>query len=214
MKKIFSLLRKEYSSPEADDANFAKDPLEQFEKWFKEAVRYNPEMPDAMHLSTAGKDGKPSGRIVLLKGFDEKGFLFFTSYESSKGKDLEQNSYAALTFYWSKLHRQVRIEGKAERIPEDESDRYFNSRPRESRISAVASLQSRILESREKLQEEFRITEQKYTRKNIPRPSHWGGYRIVPYLIEFWQGRSHRLHDRIVYHSDSDGSWRIQRLYP
>jgi pyridoxamine 5'-phosphate oxidase len=208
-------LRDEVIVDVCDMKEIPENPLELFERWMSDAIRSNANLPNAMHLSTVGEDGRPSGRILLLKGFDERGFVFFTNYESRKGRDLKKNKYASVTFFWYELYRQVRIEGSVDKIPENESDQYFKTRPRESRISALASEQSRILESRKKLEMRIAQLEKKYKGKPIPRPDTWGGYCLYPSCIEFWQGRSHRMHERINYLKDeATGIWSIQLLYP
>jgi pyridoxamine 5'-phosphate oxidase len=214
IRQFLTMFRSEYISQGIDVKNLAKNPTDQFEKWFEDAVRNKVNTPDAMHLSTIGTDGRPSGRIVLLKEFDERGFVFFTNYDSKKGNDLKNNNHASTTFFWSELYRQVRIEGDVFQIPEWESDKYFQSRPRESQISAMASEQSKILESREILERKVSETELRFKDQPIPRPANWGGFVLKPNLVEFWQGRSHRLHDRFQYNLESDNSWKYQRLYP
>ena len=166
-----------------------------------------------MTLATSSKDGKPSARIVLLKGFDERGFVFFTNYESNKGKALDENPNAALIFFWKEIERQVRIEGVIEKISAAESDEYFFSRPEGSRIGAWASPQSKIIKNRNILEENVQRFSNEF-KNSIPRPPHWGGYRVMPELIEFWQGRSNRLHDRIQYTKTGSGSWKVDRLAP
>ncbi|MBI5470859.1 MAG: pyridoxamine 5'-phosphate oxidase [Ignavibacteriae bacterium] len=189
------------------------NPLNLFADWFDQASR---EIPDAnaMTLATATPDGKPSARIVLLKSFDDRGFVFYTNYNSAKGKQLAVNPFAALVFFWQKLDRQVRIEGKGERVSAEESDEYFRSRPVGSQIGAHASPQSEIIPDRTFIEERYRGLEEKYAATSIPRPAQWGGYRVVPQTIEFWQGRANRLHDRIVYRRDKDGTWTQERLAP
>jgi len=172
-------------------------------------------MANAVHLATTGPDGRPSGRIVLLRGFDERGFVFYTSYDSRKGSDLKINHYASMTFFWNNLYRQVRIEGKVFKLPPGESDSYFSGRPRESNISALASRQSRPLKSRRILEERVRQLEIRLKDQPVERPGNWGGYYLSPFYIEFWQGRTHRLHDRIFYRrEDIDMPWNMGRLYP
>jgi len=191
------------------------NPIRQFEIWFKEASASGLSEQDAtsMTLATSGKDGQPSARIVLLKSFDESGFVFFTNYHSRKGNDLADNARACLLFYWAPLWRQVRIEGAVEKVSEAESDEYFHSRPLGSKIGAWASNQSEPVTSRNELDERFEEFSLKFV-DNVPRPSHWGGYRVKPDVIEFWQGRENRLHDRLMYQRHSDGSWQIERLAP
>lgn len=214
VRQLISLFRSEYFSNGIDDNNLASNPIDQFEIWFEEAVRNKVNMPNAMHLATVGTDGRPSGRIVLLKGFDERGFVFFTNYDSKKGNDLKNNNHASVTFFWSELYHQVRIEGDVFQVPEGESDKYFHSRPRESQVSAISSEQSKILESRELLERKVGEIERRFKDQPIPRPANWGGFFIKPNLVEFWQGRTHRLHDRIQYRLEPDNTWNHQRLYP
>jgi pyridoxamine 5'-phosphate oxidase len=196
------------------------DPFEQFALWYDEMRRTTQPEPDAMTLATATLDGRPSARMVLLKGFDERGFVFYTNYESGKGRVLEQNPRAALIFFWAELHRQIRIEGSVVHVSDAESDAYFRSRPKGSRIAALASHQSSVLPSRDIL--DARVTE--LTRQygpgdgvgddSVPRPPYWGGYRVVPESIEFWQGRRDRLHDRLLFTRDAHGAWTVTRLSP
>lgn len=205
-------LRKDYTKDSFTEKTALKNPFEQFKLWFDDAVNYPMMEPNAMALSTVSSDGRPSSRIVLLKRYDEKGFVFFTNYESRKGKELEKNSYASLLFYWDKLERQIRIEGKTEKISSEESEDYFQSRPYESRLGAWASKQSQVLPSRFTLIREVAKLLVKYPAK-VPLPPFWGGYRLKPDMFEFWQGRPSRLHDRIRY-SYRGGLWVIERLYP
>jgi pyridoxamine 5'-phosphate oxidase len=190
------------------------DPIVQFQKWFEQAVAAQAAYPEAMTLATATAEGKPSARIVLLKGVDERGFSFFTNYESRKGRELTQNPYASLAFWWSELERQVRIEGRVEKISAQESDEYFRTRPRGSQIGAWASAQSEVLPSREILEENVRVFEEKFGEGEIPRPQHWGGFRVIPHEVEFWQGRLNRLHDRMRYRMQTNGKWVVERLSP
>ena len=208
-----STLRQEYTSAGLDKADVDPDPIVQFHEWFENAVEADLHEPNAMILATATNDGKPSARTVLLKGYDVRGFVFYTNYEGRKAKELEANPTCALLFYWGELERQVRIEGRATRLSGQESDAYFASRPRGSRLGAWASEQSRPVEDRRVLEERVRSLDAEYERREIPRPPFWGGYRIEPDTIEFWQGRENRLHDRIVYHRSGRG-WKIVRLQP
>ncbi len=207
-------LRKEYirGGLKEDDAH--PDPIEQFRKWFEEALAANLHEPNAMTLATTSSDGRPSARVVLLKGYDERGFVFYTNHEGRKGRELEENPYCALVFYWGELERQVRVEGRASRVSAEESDEYYWSRPRGSRLSAWASKQSRPIAGRDALEERLRELEDEYEGREVPRPPFWGGYRVEPEAIEFWQGRENRLHDRIVYRRVSGGGWETQRLQP
>ena len=209
-----SELREEYSRQSLDEANVAPDPFVQFEKWFGEALDAKAREANAMNLSTVSADGQPHGRIVLLKGLENNSFVFFTNYKSKKGEELEKNRKAALTFFWAELERQVRIEGVVEKVDPATSDEYFHLRPTGSQIGAWASNQSEEIENRKVLEAKTEEYTAKFSGINpIPRPAHWGGYRLQPHMIEFWQGRPSRLHDRIVYEYDRS-TWQIKRLSP
>ncbi len=207
-------IRKEYKKQTLLEKNIDPNPFIQFNKWWDEAVKSELEEVNAMTLATASVSGVPSARIVLLKGADEKGFVFFTNYDSHKGRELAQNPLACLVLFWAELERQVRIEGVVEKISEAESDEYFASRPQDSRIGAWASEQSSIIEAREIIEERAEQYRLKFTDGNIPRPPHWGGYIVKSRLIEFWQGRASRLHDRLQYTLQDNGAWKIERLAP
>ncbi|MFN3628777.1 MAG: pyridoxamine 5'-phosphate oxidase [Casimicrobiaceae bacterium] len=208
-------LRKEYKLAALGKRDLAADPITQFRKWLDEAIHARLPEPTAMNLATVDAHGRPSGRIVLLKGVDEHGFVFYTNYESRKGRELAASPYAALTFHWVELERQVRIEGAVEKISAEESDAYFASRPLASRLGAHASPQSEPIASREALLLKLAAVTARYggLPGGPPRPPHWGGYRVLPERVEFWQGRRSRLHDRLVYLKQPDG-WRIERLAP
>src|SRR5215210_919026 len=208
-----SSLRKEYTSAGLDETDLDSDPIVQFHRWFEKVIEADLHEPNAMILATATRDGRPSARTVLLKGYDQRGFVFYTNYEGRKAGELETNPLCALLFYWGELERQVRIEGRASRLPGEESDSYFASRPRGSRFGAWASQQSRPVENRNILEERVRALETEYEGREIPRPPVWGGYRVEPDTIEFWQGRENRLHDRLVYSRRKEG-WNIARLQP
>jgi pyridoxamine 5'-phosphate oxidase len=197
-----------------DEKTVDPDPIQLFRRWFDEAIASGSRLPDAMTLATATKDGKPSARMVLLKQVDDQGFVFYTNYNSRKSRELDENPYAALVCYWVGLDRQVRIEGGVERVSAAESDGYFKTRPRESQLGALASPQSEVIESREFLEKRFQDFEGMYRDRSVSRPAHWGGYRLRPQRIEFWQNREGRLHDRILYGRQADGSWIIKRLAP
>jgi pyridoxamine 5'-phosphate oxidase len=197
-----------------DPSNVEEDPVHQFQNWYSEYLKTNPEEPTAVFLATAGKSHEPSGRVVLMKSFDERGFVFFTNYESRKGKDLAENPCANLTFFWQKMHRQVRIHGKAEKVSAQESDDYFKTRAYDSCLGAWASHQDEVIESREVLLQKVEQFKQKYSDpKSVPRPEYWGGYRVVPKRFEFWQGRDNRIHDRVEYVLEGK-TWKRQRLAP
>jgi pyridoxamine 5'-phosphate oxidase len=206
-------LRKEYTRAGLKESDAASDPIEQFRGWFDEALAANLHEPNAMTLATATPTGHPSARVVLLKGFDERGFVFYTSYEGRKARELEINPYCALVFYWGELERQVRVEGRVERVSEEESNAYFEGRPRGGQLGAWASEQSRPIKSRDALEVRLRELEAEYEGREVPRPPFWGGYRVEPEVIEFWQGRENRLHDRLVYQRVGD-QWRMERLQP
>lgn len=208
-----SQLRKEYTRAGLSEADIHRNPIEQFRRWFEEAQAANLHEPNATTVATATAEGRPSARTVLLKGFDERGFVFYTNYEGRKSRELEDNPRAALLFYWGELERQVRIEGRVERIAVAESDAYFAGRPRGSQLGAWASVQSRPVADRTALETRLREVEDRFGEGEVPRPPFWGGYRVEPEAIEFWQGRENRLHDRLVYRR-SGGEWRIERLQP
>jgi pyridoxamine 5'-phosphate oxidase len=189
-------------------------PIRQFERWFDDATTSGNPEPNAMTLATATPDGRPSARVVLLRGLDDRGFAFFTNFDSRKGRELDANPFAALVFFWHELERQVRVEGSVERVSDDESDSYFHSRPASSRIGAWASPQSEVINSRELLENRCRELEKGFEDGAIPRPSNWGGFRLVPETIEFWQGRPSRLHDRLRYTRCGQSEWLIERLAP
>jgi pyridoxamine 5'-phosphate oxidase len=207
-------LRKDYSRASLSKTDVLADPIAQFGKWFDEAIMAKIAEPNAMSVATVDANGRPSSRILLIKEFDPRGFVWFTNYTSRKGHDLEQNNHAALLFHWVELERQVRIEGRVEKISAAESDAYFNSRPLASRIGAIASHQSAPIASREALDVLFAQAEQSVGSEAPQRPDHWGGYRLIPDYLEFWQGRRSRLHDRIAYRLHADGRWERERLQP
>ncbi len=208
-----SSIRKDYQLQSLELTDVAETPVLQFDKWWNEAVSSSIEEVNAMTLATVNPDGKPAARIVLLKGFDENGFIFFTNYLSDKGKSISAHPYASLVFFWKELERQVRIEGSCIQVSESESDAYFLSRPIGSRLGAWASPQSTVISSRTVLDQNLdRVTAQ-YANGIVPRPDHWGGYRVIPEMVEFWQGRPSRLHDRIRYRKD-ESQWLIERLAP
>jgi len=205
-------LRKDYKLAALGEADVAGTPLAQFDKWFKEALKAELPEPNAMTLATCDSQARPSARIVLIKEYDERGFVFFTNYESHKAQDLTANNRASLLFFWPELERQIRIQGRVEKVSAAASDDYYRSRPLASRIGAWASPQSQVLPSRTALEARVSAFEAEYG-ENPPRPAHWGGYRVVPQVMEFWQGRRDRLHDRIQYRLNN-GEWKIERLAP
>ncbi|MBH8573644.1 pyridoxamine 5'-phosphate oxidase [Nostocaceae cyanobacterium CENA369] len=214
MDKTIADLRKDYTLEGLSGTEIDLNPFIQFQKWFDQALAAQLTEPNAMTIATAMPDGKPSARMVLLKDFDERGFVFFTNYNSRKGQELAENPQAALVFWWAELERQVRISGHVEKVSENESDKYFHSRPANSRLGAWVSNQSEVIESREVLEQRLQEFHSKYENQEIPRPPHWGGLRVIPTEIEFWQGRSSRLHDRLLYTRLHDNSWKIERLSP
>lgn len=206
-------LRKEYTLNGLDVADVAADPITQFRQWFDAALQAGIPEPNAMHLATVSPEGRPSGRIVLVKGVDERGFAFYTNYESQKGQQLTNHPMASLTFFYPELERQIRIEGRVEKVSPEESDIYFNSRPRGSQLGAWVSHQSEVIADRAVLASRQEELEAQFAGQSVPRPPHWGGFRVVPDRVEFWQGRPSRLHDRIRYRLVA-GDWIIERVAP
>ncbi len=213
MKNIADI-RKDYRLRTLTEIAVEADAVKQFGKWWDEAVNSDIDEVNAVTLATATLEGKPSARIVLLKGYDENGFLFYSNYTSNKGHELAHNPLACMVFFWKELERQVRIEGIIEKVDSEESDHYFASRPEGSRIGAWASPQSMVIEKREIIEANVLKYQKRFADQNIPRPAHWGGYRLKPISIEFWQGRSNRLHDRLQYTLQEDATWKIERLAP
>ncbi|MCY3722328.1 MAG: pyridoxamine 5'-phosphate oxidase [Candidatus Poribacteria bacterium] len=209
-------LRREYRAHDGHllEENVSSDPFEQFERWFSDAIAAKLDLPDAMTLATATPQGIPSARMVVLRGFDARGFCFYTDYGSQKGKELAENPNAALVFYWRELDRQVRSTGTVEKMTAEESDAYFASRPVSSQLAVWTERQSLVITGREHLTEGFQQVEKTYAQDTIPRPPQWGGYRLVPNLFEFWQGCPNRLHDRLCYTLQPDGTWEMKRLSP
>ena len=214
MNKNIADIRKDYQLQSLLETDIASDPFTQFSRWWDDAVKSELDEINAMTLATASLTGTPAARIVLLKSVAKAGFVFFTNYNSHKGKELEENPNACLVFFWKELERQVRITGGVEKVSAKESDEYFNSRPAGSRIGAWASPQSSVIESRQTIEKNILKYEEQFGGTEIARPPHWGGYIVVPTVIEFWQGRPSRLHDRMQYSKVQDGSWKIERLAP
>lgn len=213
LRKYINTLRHDFSRQNLDEKDVDANPVIQFSKWFREAVDAKVNEPNAMTLSTATIDGKPSSRILLLRNFNEEGFVFYTNYKSRKGEEISRNPNAALLFFWPELERQVRIEGILTKQTAEESDLYFISRPRASKLGAWTSAQSKVVASRKVLDEEYEKISKKYPDEQVPRPEYWGGYVLRPQSVEFWQGRPGRLHDRILY-TEQNKSWKIERLAP
>ena len=207
-------LRRDYSLAQLSETTINTNPVKQFDIWFNEAIEAKLYEPNAMTLSTATRDGVPSARIVLLKGYDNYGFVFYTNYLSRKGKEITKNPVGALTFFWGELERQVRIEGTIEKLSKDQSERYFQTRPKGSQLGALVSPQSQEIAGREVLENKMAQLEAEYADKDIPKPSFWGGYILKPRMVEFWQGQQSRLHDRILYKKVDNSTWKTVRLAP
>lgn len=213
-KTTIQNLRLDYRSASLNEDDVDQNPYQQFEKWFQEALNAKVAEPNAMTLATSKANGVPSARIVLLKEFTEEGFVFYTNYKSNKGKEIAESPYAALVFFWPDLERQIRIEGVVEQVSDDESTEYFKTRPRASQLGALTSPQSETIANRKVLEDTLAALTTKFTDKEVEKPEHWGGYRVIPNKIEFWQGRRSRLHDRILYTQDKSQSWTFERLAP
>jgi len=207
-------LRVDYTAASLSESSTKADPIKQFELWFNEAQEAKVPEINAMTLSTATQDGRPSARVVLLKGIYETGFVFYTNYLSRKGKEITKNPVGALTFFWPSMERQIRIEGTIEKVSKEQSEKYFHSRPKSSQVGALASPQSQEIESRDVLEKKWSDLEAEYEGKEVPKPSYWGGYIVKPRMIEFWQGRPSRLHDRILYKKIDNKNWKKVRLAP
>jgi len=207
-------IRKNYSRKKLLEKKVTLHPIDQFEKWWKQAIESKIDEVNAMTLATASADAVPSARIVLLKGYSPEGFVFFTNYESFKGKQLAENPKACLVFFWKELERQVRITGLIEKLDDTLSDTYFHSRPKDSQLGAIVSPQSQVVSSREWLDEQFKAAKKRFKKDKIERPANWGGYIVKPVIMEFWQGRPGRLHDRLQYTLENNGGWKIERLAP
>lgn len=207
-------MRKDYSLAGMLEKDLAKNPFRQFERWFQEAEAAKIPEPNAMTLATTGRDGRPAARTVLLKGCDGRGFVFYTNYESRKGRELDANPRAALLFPWVTMERQITIEGPVARVTREESETYFHSRPRASQLAAWASPQSTAVAGRAVIEESYRVIEKNYEGREVPLPPNWGGFRLTPETVEFWQGRRSRLHDRLRYRREPGGDWVIERLAP
>ena len=214
MLDLIADLRRDYKLKSLSETEAHSNAITQFDAWWKEAVASEIDEVNAMTLATASADGVPSARVVLLKGFSKEGFVFYTNYNSFKGKQLAENPRACLVFFWKELERQVRITGVVQKVTDEENDDYFNSRPEGSRLGAVASPQSQVITSREWLEAQVSSVTLQFEGGVIERPVHWGGYLVKPVTIEFWQGRSNRLHDRLQYTLEDDGSWKMERLAP
>jgi pyridoxamine 5'-phosphate oxidase len=206
-------IRREYARARLDEAHVSPDPVVEFDRWFSQAQDAKALEPNAMTLATATRAGAPSARIVLLKGYDERGFVFFTDYRSQKGTELEQNPQASLVFFWPELERQVRITGTVSVVSREESEAYFQTRPRASQLSAWVSHQSQVIPGRKVLEDEAKQMGRRYA-DDVPLPPHWGGFRVTPETVEFWQGRPSRLHDRLRYLRKKNGGWQVERLSP